>query len=100
MTARELALPSIDLGRVVSAPAQSAPISPRQRFRLRLSELERHVLLIGTTGSGKTTTLARLADAALAADWSVLVVDGNLHVVACCTLTALDQKPGVGIGLR
>jgi energy-coupling factor transporter ATP-binding protein EcfA2 len=62
---------------VVSAPVQSSPIYPGADFQLALGELERHVTLIGTTGSGKTTTLARLMDGAMRAGWSVLVVDAK-----------------------
>jgi hypothetical protein len=85
----------VDLGPVSSAPLQVAPIYPRQLFRLRLSELERHVTLIGTTGSGKTTTLARLIDAALSADWSVLVVDakGGRLASACRELGRAHDRP-------
>jgi hypothetical protein len=67
----------IALGPVISAPLQSEPVYPGHTFRLALAELERHVTLIGTTGSGKTTTLARLMDAAMGAGWSVLVVDAK-----------------------
>ena len=59
------------------APSQAAPVFARQRFWLDLTELGRHVTLIGTTGSGKTTTLGRLMDAAMSAGWSVLVVDAK-----------------------
>src|ERR1051326_1384784 len=68
---------AVDLGRVVSAPLQSAPVYAGHPFRLLLAELEHHVTLIGTTGSGKTTTLTRLMDAAMTAGWSVLVVDAK-----------------------
>lgn len=69
--------PAIALGRVLSAPLQSAPIYPHQTFLLQLAELERHATVIGTTGSGKTTTLARLMEAAMTSGWSVLVVDAK-----------------------
>jgi len=65
------------LGRVIDAPLQSTPIYPGQPFRLDLSDLERHVTLVGTTGSGKTTTLSRLMDAAISAGWSVIVLDAK-----------------------
>jgi hypothetical protein len=52
-------------------------VFPRSTFHLHLSELERHVTLIGTTGSGKTTTLTRLMDGAMRAGWAVLVVDAK-----------------------
>jgi hypothetical protein len=83
------------LGRVVSAPPQVSPIYAGRRARLRLAELERHVTVIGTTGSGKTTTLARLMDAAMAADWSVLVVDakGGRLAGVCRTLGSVHQRP-------
>jgi len=68
---------AFDLGRITAAPLQQAPIFANQRFWVDLHELERHATLIGTTGSGKTTTLARLMDAAMAAGWSVLVVDAK-----------------------
>src|SRR5439155_27043879 len=76
--------PKFVLGKVASAPLQVAPIFATQPFWLGLHELERHATLIGTTGSGKTTTLGRLMDAAVSAGWSVLVVDakgGRLAVV-------------------
>jgi hypothetical protein len=83
----------LDLGRVASAPLQSAPVFADDRFHLGLAELERHVTVIGTTGSGKTTTLGRLMDAAMTAGWPVLVVDakGGRLVEVC---TALGQAHG------
>src|SRR5262249_22326892 len=56
---------------------QSAPLYPGRRLWLGLAELERHATVIGTTGSGKTTTLRPLMDAALTGDWSVLMVDAK-----------------------
>ena len=67
----------VALGRVIEAPLQSEPVYPGQTFRLRLSDLERHVTVVGTTGSGKTTTLTRLMDAAMTAGWSIIVVDAK-----------------------
>ncbi len=86
--------PPVDLGRVVAAPLQSSPIYPGDDFHLALGELERHVTLIGTTGSGKTTTLARLMDAAMRADWSVLVVDakGGRLANVCRQLAAAHHQ--------
>jgi hypothetical protein len=69
--------PRIDLGRVVSAAAPGASLVPGQRFELLLTEIQRHVAVIGVTGSGKTTTLGRFLDAALDARWPVLVVDAK-----------------------
>jgi hypothetical protein len=85
----------IDLGRVLVAPLQSNPIYPLQWFRLDLEELERHVTLIGTTGSGKTTTLTRLMDAAMTAGWAVLVVDakGGKLAHVCRALGAVHGEP-------
>jgi nucleoside-triphosphatase THEP1 len=62
---------------------------------LQLGELERHVTVIGTTGSGKTTTLARLMDAAIGADWSVLVVDakGGRLAGVCRALGETHRRP-------
>jgi type IV secretion system coupling TraD/TrwB family protein len=67
----------LDLGRVLSAPPQAHWLQPGQRFGLGLDELEHHLTTLGTTGSGKTTTLGRFMDAALAADWPVIVVDAK-----------------------
>ena len=85
----------LPLGRIVSAPLQPAPMYPHHLFRLRLSELERHATVIGTTGSGKTTSLARLIDAALLASWSVLVVDakGGRLATICRSLGLRHQAP-------
>lgn len=68
---------------------------PGQLFRLALAELERHVTLIGATGSGKTTTLTRLMDAAMTAGWSVLVVDakGGRLATICRALGTVHQQP-------
>jgi hypothetical protein len=64
-------------------------------FRMQLGELEHHVTVVGTTGSGKTTTLSRLMDAAMAAEWSVLVVDakGGRLARVCRALGAAHQQP-------
>jgi hypothetical protein len=85
----------VDLGRVIAAPLQSTAIYPGQSFRLQLAELERHVTLVGTTGSGKTTTLTRLMDAALTANWSVLVVDakGGRLASVCRAIGKAHQLP-------
>ncbi|HEY3060628.1 MAG TPA: helicase HerA-like domain-containing protein [Chloroflexota bacterium] len=69
--------PTMDLGRVVFAPAQVAQVWAGQRFHVLLADLQRHVAVVGATGSGKTTTLGRFLDAALEADWPVLVVDAK-----------------------
>ncbi|MCA1644324.1 MAG: DUF853 family protein [Chloroflexi bacterium] len=87
--------PGCDLGRVTATPLQVAPIIPQKRFRLGLSELERHATLIGTTGSGKTSTLARLMDSAMTAGWSVLVVDakGGRLATVCRALGQMHGLP-------
>ncbi len=87
--------PRFDLGQVTSAPLQVAPIFAAQPFWLGLHELERHATLIGTTGSGKTTTLARLMDAAMTTGWSVLVVDakGGRLANVCQALGAVHALP-------
>jgi hypothetical protein len=77
LPALEAVGPGLDLGRVTVAPSQTAPVFVGQRFWFALTELGRHVTLIGTTGSGKTTTLGRLMDAAMSAGWSVMVVDAK-----------------------
>jgi hypothetical protein len=87
--------PAFDLGRVGGAPLSPLPLVTRQRFRLDLDELDRHATLIGTTGSGKTTTLGRLMDAALQAGWAVLVVDakGGRLANVCSALGSAHQVP-------
>jgi hypothetical protein len=44
-------------------------------FDLDINELRQHVFIPGASGSGKTTTVARLADGVLNAGWSVVIVD-------------------------
>lgn len=44
-------------------------------FDLTIAELGQHVFLPGASGTGKTTTIARLADGALANGWGVVIVD-------------------------
>jgi hypothetical protein len=62
---------------------------------LDLAELERHATLVGTTGSGKTTTLGRLMHAAMSAGWPVMVVDakGGRLATVCRALGALHSLP-------
>jgi Type IV secretion-system coupling protein DNA-binding domain len=67
--------PGIDLGSVVRVPSQLNRVVPWAPFVLALPDLEQHVSVIGATGSGKTTTLMRFMDAALAAGWAVVVID-------------------------
>jgi len=87
--------PGLDLGRITLAPPQIAPVFTHQRFWLGLSELERHVTIMGTTGSGKTTTLGRLMNAAMSAGWSVLVVDakGGRLANVCTALGVTHDLP-------
>src|SRR5438105_4323686 len=47
----------------------------RRPFDLPLDALGRHVFLPGLTGEGKTTTIIRLADGALAGGYGVVIVD-------------------------
>jgi hypothetical protein len=56
-----------------------------RHFDLRPSELNEHVFIPGASGSGKTTTVGRLADGALHLGYSLVVVDckgGDLKHVA------------------
>jgi hypothetical protein len=47
----------------------------KKPFDLAVSELAQHVFIPGASGSGKTTTLARLADGVMASGWGVVIVD-------------------------
>ncbi len=87
--------PRFVLGRVTSAPLQSARLFTRQPFRLDLADLERHAMLVGTTGAGKTTSLSRLMDASMSAGWAVLVVDakGGRLASVCRALGASHGLP-------
>lgn len=63
-------------------------------FDLHPAELEQHVFLPGASGSGKTTTLTRLADGVLGLGYGVVIVDckgGSLKSVA----RGLAQRHGV-----
>ncbi|MHB8438508.1 MAG: type IV secretory system conjugative DNA transfer family protein [Acidimicrobiales bacterium] len=48
-------------------------------FDLDPAELKQHALVIGASGSGKTTTLSRLADGALANGYSLVLIDCKGH---------------------
>ena len=87
--------PGFVLGRVTSAPLQSARLFTRQLLRLDLADLERHAMLVGTTGAGKTTSLSRLMDASMSAGWAVLVVDakGGRLASVCRALGASHGLP-------
>lgn len=49
--------------------------NPRRAFDLTLAELSLHTFLPGTTGSGKTTTLERLADGAMIHGTGLVIID-------------------------
>ncbi|MBV9546855.1 MAG: ATP-binding protein, partial [Chloroflexi bacterium] len=87
--------PGLKLGTTVSVPPQAGLLAPGQPFWLELDELARHALVTGSSGSGKTTTISRLMDAALGADWSVAVVDAKggqlLHI--CRQLGERHSRP-------
>jgi hypothetical protein len=48
-----------------------------QPFYLPTAELDKHIALIGTTGSGKTTTLANFIHYAMEVGQSCLIIDGK-----------------------
>ena len=87
--------PALDVGTVTFAPPQNAPVFARRHFWLSLAELERHVTLIGTTGSGKTTSIGRVIDTALDAGLPVLVVDakGGRLASMCQAIGASHAAP-------
>jgi DNA helicase HerA-like ATPase len=72
--------PSIDLGVLV---ADGAPV-PATRIRLSLSMLNRHGLVAGATGTGKTRTLQLMAEQISRAGVSVFAADikGDLSGIA------------------
>lgn len=47
----------------------------RKPFDLSLDELKLHAFLPGASGSGKTTTLERIADGTMQAGWGIVVID-------------------------
>ena len=47
----------------------------RRPFDLEVSELRLHSFLPGASGSGKTTTIERIADGAMASGWGLVVID-------------------------
>lgn len=46
-----------------------------EAFDLALEELKQHVFIPGASGSGKSTTIARIADGVMAAGWGVAIID-------------------------
>jgi hypothetical protein len=70
-------------------------VPSRREFDLEPRELAQHVFIAGASGSGKTTTLVRLADGALTLGSAVVIVDckgGGLGGEARA-LAARDQVP-------
>jgi len=49
--------------------------SSSRAFDLALNEVEQHIFLPGASGTGKTTTIGRLADGALANGMGVVIID-------------------------
>ncbi len=69
----------------------------RRPFDLAVSELRLHSFLPGASGSGKTTTIERIADGAMASGWVLVVIDckgGGLRY-ATERLAALHGSPFV-----
>jgi len=52
-----------------------AVASTRQPFDLGIAEVEQHIFLPGASGTGKTTTIGRLTDGALANGMGVVIID-------------------------
>jgi hypothetical protein len=50
-------------------------VENRRHFDLALSELDEHVFIPGASGSGKTTTVARIADGVAGLGYGVVIVD-------------------------
>jgi hypothetical protein len=69
-------------------------VETNRHFDLRPAELGEHVFIPGATGSGKTTTIGRLADGSLSLGYGLVVVDckgGDLKEVSA----ALAQRYGL-----
>lgn len=72
---------------------------PRRPFTVSLDELAHHVFIPGASGSGKTTTLARIADGAMHAGYGLVIVDckgGGLGATAK-SLAARHGLPFVAV---
>jgi hypothetical protein len=70
------------LGRSFGPPAENTirlgiDRETHRPFDLQLAELELHTALLGASGSGKTTTLARLADGVLGLGYGIIVIDAK-----------------------
>jgi Type IV secretion-system coupling protein DNA-binding domain len=50
-------------------------LEDQRAFDLSIEDISQHIFVPGASGSGKTTTLARLADGALANGYGVVIVD-------------------------
>jgi hypothetical protein len=70
---------SADVGSAQAQPAGKIPIGISTddggAFDLDLEDISQHVFIPGASGTGKTTTLVRLADGALANGYGVVIVD-------------------------
>jgi hypothetical protein len=103
---RQLMLPNPQTSRSDSSPAH-----PPGRIRLGVdaetngpldvelpADLAAHVFLPGASGSGKTTTVARLADGALANGYGVVIIDAKAGGLGQ-TARALAARYGVSFHL-
>lgn len=65
------------------------------RVGIRLLDLLRHMLVVGTTGSGKTNSIRILIDACLRAGWSVLFVCGKGDSALAAENRVLAESLGI-----
>jgi hypothetical protein len=65
------------------------------RVAIRLVDLLRHMLVVGTTGSGKTNSIRVIIDACLRAGWSVLFLCGKGDSALAAENRALAEALGI-----
>nr|WP_021038275.1 helicase HerA-like domain-containing protein [Bacillaceae bacterium JMAK1]AGQ45442.1 Putative TraG/TraD/VirD4 family protein [Bacillaceae bacterium JMAK1] len=63
-----------------------------EKVHMDKKELDKHVLLQGTTGSGKTVAIFTIAETALANEESVFMVDGKGDIKTVDQLSALAER--------
>jgi DNA helicase HerA-like ATPase len=65
-----------------------------QRFYLSRDELIKHTALVGTTGSGKTTTIYNFVQYGMLADQSLLVIDGKGDLMLARKVKTMAREYG------
>ena len=94
VAAARAAFPAAAKTVTLGAPLQAGVCHPEPLVRVPLAMLNRHGLIAGATGTGKTKTLQLMAEQISAAGTPVFVADLKGYSILACGIGSLTQALG------